>query len=176
MLVFILAIISLSTTFFFAIWSKEIFSILIKNDQLKQIYPLAIILVMSANHRPFYIGAVQKIAFIEKTNLLWRISGIAGVLNIIFNILLIPHFGFHAAAYSTFGCTMFLGFGWYFFSRTKDEIIGEYYPILWLLFIILLTGVGLILVEADFLYKLVTSVILIIVSIFSILKLSGRVI
>jgi O-antigen/teichoic acid export membrane protein len=92
-IVFMFQIILLYLSFSYSIWSKEVFSILIKNDALKTIYPLSIIMVMAYNYRPMYIGVSNKLFYVEKTNLLWQISFVAGVLNVLLNLICIPYFG-----------------------------------------------------------------------------------
>ncbi|MBT8326544.1 MAG: oligosaccharide flippase family protein, partial [Bacteroidia bacterium] len=103
-MIFAFQIIMLVSTFLYSIWSKEIFQLLIKNEALNKTFFLSIILVMAYNYRPMYVGAMNKLFYEEKTNLLWRVSFIAGVSNVVLNIIFIPIFGFTAAAYTTFAC------------------------------------------------------------------------
>src|SRR5690606_34703260 len=53
-LVFVLQACFLIGTFLLGLWMKEIFEILIKNEELKQVYPLGVIIVMAYNYRPMY--------------------------------------------------------------------------------------------------------------------------
>ena len=56
-LLFIL--LSFTGTFFIALWMKEIFYILVKNDELVLAYPYAAILVMALNYRPIYVSSTN---------------------------------------------------------------------------------------------------------------------
>lgn len=44
-------------TFLVAVWSREIFSLLISNTELAATYPYAILFVMALNYRPMYVAA-----------------------------------------------------------------------------------------------------------------------
>src|SRR6185436_11346015 len=69
----------LTATFLVSIWLKEIFFILIRNDELKSGYGIGIILVMGYAYRPMYWSAGIKLSIYEDTAMLWRISFIAGL-------------------------------------------------------------------------------------------------
>jgi len=156
-LIFFLQIIGLLGTFIFCLWSKEIFFILIKNETLGQTYPLAIIIIMSYNYRPMYIGSLSKIYFHEKTEILWKVSFIAGLSNVLLNIIFIPIFGFKTAAYTTFICLMYLGFYGFFIKKMNMYITVNYYPLFWLTLIILSTVLAYYMVELTCLFKLLIS-------------------
>lgn len=156
-LIFVLQISVLLSTFFFSVWTKEIFDVLIKNDTLKEVYPLAIIIVMAYNYRPIYIGAMSRLFYNEKTVLAWRISFIAGVFNIILNFIFIPIFGFEAAAYTTFITLMYMGFAGHFMKKVKVLQKASYYPVFWLVLIIALTALATIAVEFSMQTKIALS-------------------
>ena len=44
------------------------------SETLKSVYPLAIIMTMAYNYRPMYLGAVNKIMYMEKTTKLMNIT------------------------------------------------------------------------------------------------------
>lgn len=156
-LVFILQGFTLAGTFLFCIWSKEIFKLLIKNETLQAVYPLAIIIVMAFNYRPMYIGAMNKLFYLEKTKLLWRVSLIAGLSNLLLNFILVPIFGFEAAAYSTFISLMYMGFSGFFIKKIREVQQAKFYPLVWLFLIILSTSLAYYLVAFSILIKLVTT-------------------
>jgi O-antigen/teichoic acid export membrane protein len=97
-------------SFVLALWLKELFAIFMKSDGLETAYSLGVIVIMSYSYRPLYWAIVSKIQFEEKTNLLWRISFTAGVLNIVLNLIFIPLYGYQMAAYTTFASLIYLGF------------------------------------------------------------------
>lgn len=154
-MIFVLQIAMLVTTFLFCIWSKEIFEILINNDVLKKVYPLAIIIVMAYNYRPMFIGAMNKLFYVEKTELLWRVSFVAAALNIILNLIFIPIYGFETAAYTTFISLMYMGFSGHFIPKIKEIQTTKYYAEYWFLLIITLTGTAYYLVESSITFKLI---------------------
>lgn len=159
-LIFALQIVMLIGTFSFCLWSREIFDLLIKNDDLRVFYPLAIIIVMAYNYRPMYIGAMNKLFYLEKTQLLWRVSFIAGISNIVLNFIFIPIYGFEAAAYTTFLSLMYLGFSGYFIKKISDVHKVNYYPMFWLFMIIVITASVHFMVEIEILYKVIITILL----------------
>ncbi|OAV44303.1 polysaccharide biosynthesis protein [Lewinella sp. 4G2] len=159
-LIVALQIAVLSGTFIFALWSREIFEILIKNEELKEAYPLAIVIVMAYNYRPMYTGALNKLYFLEKTQLLWRVSFIAGGLNVILNLILIPIYGFEVAAYTTFVAFMYMGFAGHFIPKIKEVHRANFYPLFWLGVIVLTSIIVSFAVELEILYKFWISIIL----------------
>jgi len=162
-LVFVLQIVMIFITFLFSIWSKEIFYVLIKNDTLNKVYPLSIIIVMAINYRPMYIGALTKLFYLEKTELLWRVSFIAGGTNLLLNFILIPIFGFKIAAFTTFGSLMYMGFSGHFIKKIKQYNKVKYYPIAWLSLIIVLTAIAYTIVEFSVTFKLTFTVVAVLI-------------
>lgn len=169
-LIFLLQISFWLMTFTISIWLKEIFYILIKNDVLNKMYPLALIIVMSYNYRPMYYGANSKLFYAEKTNQLWKITFIAGASNLILNFLLIPVFGYQIAAVTTFICLMYMGYAGFYMKVFKEISSAEYYPIRWLIATILITIAAYYLVELNIVYKVVISMIVLLVGIYIVQK------
>lgn len=138
-IVFLIQLLLLVGTFILSIWLKEIFEILINNETLAQMYPLGIIIIMGYNYRPMYNGYASKFFFYEKTDTLWRMTFVAGISNVIFNIIFIPIWGYQTAAYTTFLSLMYMGYSGYFSKIFKEINDLRYYPIYWLLGTIVLT-------------------------------------
>src|SRR5690606_4627568 len=84
-----------------SLWVKQIFNVLINNQELESAYAIAIIIIMGYAYRPIYWAAMSRVFFNEKTNKLWRVSFIAGVLNVVLNFIFIPLYGIYAAAITT---------------------------------------------------------------------------
>ncbi|MBD3627917.1 lipopolysaccharide biosynthesis protein [Cyclobacterium sp.] len=156
-LVFVLQILFLFGTFFCCIWLREIFAFLIRNETLANMYALGIIIIMSYNYRPMYMGANNKLFYTENTNVLWKVSFSAGVINLISNFLLIPLYGFEIAAFTTFVSLMFMGYIGFFLKIFRTINTAEYYPFRWLLSTILLTGLAYYLVDFTIEIKLIIS-------------------
>lgn len=160
-LVFLLQIGFLSFTFLMSIWLKEIFSFLIRNDTLSQMYGLGIIIIMGYNYRPMYLGSNNKLFYLEKTNVIWKVTFIAGLINVILNLILIPILGFEIAAYTTFASLMFMGYIGYYLKVFKQINEVNYYPIRWLILTCVLSIIGYYTVELNLIYKiLITSMVL----------------
>jgi O-antigen/teichoic acid export membrane protein len=144
-----LQVLFLVGTFTVSLWMKEIFGFLIRNEELQQAYPLAIIILMGYNFRPMYMAVTSLLTFHEKTNQLWRISTMAGVGNIILNLILVPLYGFEMAAYTTFASLMYMGYAGFFLKTYKELALVPYHAIWWLLATIVLLILAYYLREVD---------------------------
>ena len=60
---YFLQITFISFSFFVSLWCREIFHFLIKNDELNNVYPIAIIIIMGYAYRPMYWASVNKLFF-----------------------------------------------------------------------------------------------------------------
>jgi O-antigen/teichoic acid export membrane protein len=158
-LTFISQITMFSATFILALWVKEVFQILIRNENLASMYYLGVIIVMSYNYRPMYVGANSQLMYNEKTNILWKVSFTAGIINIILNLILIPIIGFEIAAFTTFISYMFMGYSGYFLKVYKRLTPLNYYPLLWLTLTIVLSVVVYQLKDINFIHKIIVSVV-----------------
>jgi len=121
--------------FITALWMKEAYSILIKNEALNSGYEMAIIILMSYVYNPMYFGPITKLQFLLKTKELWKVSFMAGVLNILLNLIFVPIFGIWAAVISTFLAMMFIGFRGYTIKAFVENNPVKYYPLRWFLII-----------------------------------------
>lgn len=139
-----------------ALWCKELMNVLIKNDELKLAYPIAIIILMSYVYRPYYWLCVNRLIYYQKTSQLWKISFIAGVLNLILNFIFIPVFGVQAAAITTFAAMMYMGFSGYSLKsfRELNTFNIRYKPLIVVITIIVSTIAVYILKDAPFILKL----------------------
>lgn len=131
-LVFLLQISYFVLTFTVTIWLKEIFHFLLKNKELQTTYPLGIVLIMAYNYRPMYFGSNNKIFYTEKTKNLLKVTFAAGVLNVVANFILLPVYGYQAAAYTTFFSLMYMGYAGYFLKVFKQINHINYYPLVWI--------------------------------------------
>lgn len=150
------------------IWLKEIFQLLIRNDDLALMYPLGIIILMSYNYRPMYFASNSKLMFSERTGVLWKITFVAGLINVILNFIFIPIYGYKVAAYTTFICLMYMGYGGFFTKAYRSVSFVSYNPLLWLVITIILTFTNYWLVELFFLEKVLASIIYIVFGVWTI--------
>ncbi|MEJ8758101.1 lipopolysaccharide biosynthesis protein [Pontibacter sp. H259] len=135
------------------LWMREVFIVLIKNEALQQAYPLAIIILMGYNYRPMYLAVFNTLTYREHTNKLWRISGVAGVGNIVLNFILVPIFGYEAAAYTTFAALMYMGYAGFYMKAYKATAMVPYYPIAWLALTVSLLFIVYTLADASLITK-----------------------
>jgi O-antigen/teichoic acid export membrane protein len=126
--------------FLVALWMKELFSILVKNPELTQYYDLGIIIIMGYSYRPYYWASVNRLIYSENTSQLWKISFIAGVVNVILNLIFIPLYGIMAAAISTFISLIYVGFSGFYLKSYKENETEKYHPA-WVIVIITLSTV-----------------------------------
>lgn len=173
-LIFVLQTLFLTATFIISIWLKEIFDFLIKNETLSEMYTLAVIIVMSYNYRPMYMGSNNKLFYMEKTNILWKVTFIAGIINLGSNFLLIPYFGYTVAAFTTFFSLMFMGYIGFFLKVFKNINSANYYPLFWLSTTIVLTTIAYYLVNIHFQYKLLFTLTLLLILLTSFLFFKKR--
>jgi len=144
-------------TFSFCLWSKEIFQLLINNPSLESTYWLTIPIVMAYNYRGMYVGANSYLFYYERTKVLWKISFMAGVSNVILNIIFIPIYGIVVAAVTTFISLMYMGYSGFYLKDYKELPSEEYHPMKWLFATIVLTiiaylGVDLHIVSKAMIY------------------------
>ncbi|MFT2007505.1 lipopolysaccharide biosynthesis protein [Pontibacter sp. 13R65] len=156
------------------IWMKEVFKVLIKNDSLQQAYPIAIVILMGYNFRPLYLAVINHLNYLEHTDKFWKISTVAGVVNVILNFLLVPIYGYKAAAFTTFACLMYMGYGGFYLKEYKKSALINFYPMLWLSLNILLLVMVYYLVTVAFLYKVLVTIAISVVGITSIYVLQRR--
>lgn len=141
-------------TFIVAIWTKELFYIFIKNDDLKDAYPLAVIIIMSYCYRPMYWLVINRLQFAEKTTQLWKITLMGGIINVVLNLILIPIFDFKIAAVTTFFSLMYIGFSGFYMSEFKKLDQMDYKPFSWLILIIGTTVIAFFSQNLWFVWKL----------------------
>lgn len=150
----------LAAGFVICVWCKEILQVLISNEELQLVYPLAIIIIMSYVNRPYYWAVVNKLQYHEKTSQFWKISFIAGIINIILNIIFIPIYGIMAAAVITFLALLYMNFAGFFLRSYKQLATMKYYPVKMILFCIVTTAGAWLLKDVSIWYKIGVSTII----------------
>lgn len=128
-IIYLFFILTLSITTFFSIWSKEIFSLLIKNEVLANTYPYAAVLALSLNYRPMYIAASNMFFYYEKTLKLLFITFTAGIIALIGNILFIPVWGIWAAVIINYVAFLYMGYSGFLFDVYKKNT-KVHYPVI----------------------------------------------
>lgn len=145
-----------------SLWVKEVFQLLIRNAALQQAYSIAIIIIMGYAYRPLYWAAVNKLFYYEHTNKLWRISFVAGVLNVVLNLIFIPIYGIYAAAITTLISLIYLGISPYYIKEFKAMNTQQFYPLLWMVVVLVLTVILYFIRDSSIVYKGIISITLIV--------------
>lgn len=136
-----------------SLWCKELFEVLIKNNDLKAVYPIAIIIIMGYSYRPYYWTAITRLQYSENTKHLWKITFLAGIINVTLNFYFIPIYGIYTAAVTTFICLLYMGFAGYFLPAFKKQETQKYYPISFMSLICILTVIVFLLKDISILNK-----------------------
>ncbi|MBB1194696.1 lipopolysaccharide biosynthesis protein [Flavobacterium sp. SOK18b] len=140
--------------FLLSLWCKEMFLILVKNQDLQQVYPLAVIIIMSYSYRPLYWNVISRLQYNNLTNQLWKISIVGGVLNIVLNLIFIPIFGYKVAVITTFFSLMYIGFSGFFLKSYKELGSLNNHPLVWFLIILTFTFLAFVLKDINVFNKL----------------------
>ncbi|GAB3201584.1 oligosaccharide flippase family protein [Pontibacter aydingkolensis] len=156
---FALQIFFLGATFILCLWLRELFILLIRNEELQQAYPLAIIIMMGYSYRPMYLGAVNLLTYREHTKVLWKVSTVAGAGNVVLNLIFIPLYGIEAAAITTFIALMYMGYSGYALKEYKQVAEVNYYPWVWLSVNIVALVVVYVLKDIGLGYKVILSAV-----------------
>lgn len=135
------------------LWMKEIYLLLIRNEGLRAGYALAIVVIMGYCYRPMYWACVNRLIFYKMTSKLWRISFIAGVINVALNFALIPFFGYQAAAYTSFVTFLYVGFSGFFLNDYKKLNAQDYQPFMWIAVIVCAAATVFLLKDVSVLIK-----------------------
>ena len=131
-LIFALQFLFIFGLFLVGMWAKEILQVLVSNKELASAYLVTALIVFSYSYRPLYWGAVNLLGFASRTGQLWKISFIAGMLNLILNFAFIPVWGYKTAIVTTFISLLFLGVSGYRLKVFKDLSKEDYFPYTWL--------------------------------------------
>lgn len=175
-LIFVLQIVFFTITFNLSIWLDLLFDLMIKNDTLKAMYPLGIILIMAQNYRPMYFGSVNKLMFLEKTPIIWRLTLVAAIINVGLTFITIPIFGFQATAYCTYIGFLYMGYAGFYYKAYQEISKEKYYPFLWVLISIALTILAYYLVDVNMLLKTVVTIVSGIIALMFIFRLNIKIV
>ena len=130
-LLFTFILMTYSSTFLYSLWSREIYGILISNEELAATYKYSIILVMALNYRPLYVYCIDYFFYYEHTIQMLGITFMAGLVCCAFYFAMIPFLGVHAALIGFYLGCVYMGYSGYFYKFYKTHTI---YHIKWYLF------------------------------------------
>ena len=124
---------------FFSSINKELFNFFF-NDLINPNIPIiASVMVVGISIRPMYWATVNKLMFYEKSNIVWRISAVSGLTNVVLNIIFIPKYGYIAAMIATNICFLFQGIIGFYLKDYKKISPINYQNNIWLILAIILS-------------------------------------
>lgn len=157
--IFLFTLLTYTGTFFFSIWSKEIFGLLIKNDSLSNTYPIAAMLSLALNYRPAYIAASNVFFYYENTKSLLGITFTAGLIALVLNVFIIPWGGLWSAAIITYVAFLYQGYSGFFYRFFKESSKVSYPYIKMLISQLFVTLIALLCMDWPIALKIVVSVL-----------------
>lgn len=122
----------------FSLIAEELVGFLFQNKDFKDMYPLTVLIVLSTMFKPMYMASSLRFFYFEKTKYLSLFSFLAGIINIILNLIFIPIYGVEAAAISTIIGYLFLSYSRFWSKEFKSICNVNYYPMFWLILSIII--------------------------------------
>lgn len=122
-LLFTYIMLTYSLTFLYSLWSREVYSLLISNEEIMATYKYSIILVMALNYRPLYVYCCSYFFYNEKTIPLLGITFCSGAISCLFYFTMIPQCGIYAALIGFYIGCIYYGYSGYLYSVYKRNTI-----------------------------------------------------
>ena len=147
-------------TFLIALWSREIFGLLIRNEVLSRTYPYAAVLILALSYRPMYLAASNYFFYYEKTLKLLYVTFGAGLIAFLANLLFIPRYGIWAAVIINYAAFLYQGYSGFLFREFKEKAKTGYSYKRILLLQLFLTAICLLFLESSAATKIIVSSVL----------------
>lgn len=109
------------SSFLLALWSKEIFKLLLSNESLQSAYPYFILYIMAGCYRPLYVNVSFYYFYYERTKQLLLISFMSGCLAVILYLLFTPLFGPWAFLIGHYVACIYFGYSGYLYKGYRDN-------------------------------------------------------
>ena len=148
-----------TATFLYSLWSREVYDILISNEEIAATYKYSIILVMALNYRPLYVYCIDYFFYHEHTIQMLGITFMSGIVSFVFYFTMIPYIGIWAALFGFYLGCLYLGYSGYFYRFYKEKTI---FQVRWFMFLVLqlmMTAVAFYFVDAAIWVKLFVTAI-----------------
>lgn len=166
-------IIAFTATSFYSLWCREIYDLLISNDEIAATYKYSIVLVMALNYRPLYVYSSGYFFYHENTFQLLGITFLAGIISCLFYFLMIPFLGVYAALLGFyFGC-LYMGYIGYSYNSYRQKTIFNFKWYRFLILQVLLTFLVYYMVDLPVLMKVFLSVFFLSAILFCFIKVNG---
>lgn len=158
-ILYVYILMAYTLTFMYSLWSREIYDILISNDEIAATYKYSIILVMALNYRPMYVYCINYFFYHEHTVQILGITFLAGIVSCVFYFTMIPYFGIYAALLGFYIGCLYMGYSGYFYQFYHKTTIFEIKWYLWLLLQLTLTVVVCFCVDLSIISKIGVSLL-----------------
>lgn len=169
-------IMTYTMTIMYSLWSREIYDILISNDEIAATYRYSIILVMALNYRPLYVYCINYYFYYEHTVQMLSITFLSGLLGFSVYFLAIPYWGIYGALIGFYIGCFYQGYCGYLYKFYKEHTI---YHVKWYLIAVLQIGLTVLAytcVDLSVFYKVcLTLVLILIIGNLFIIKIRGYV-
>ena len=169
---YVYILIAYTITFLFSLWAREVYDILISNEEIASTYKYAVVLAMAFNYRPLYIYCCNYFFYHERTTSLLGISFTAGLISCVFYFVMIPYMGIWAALWGFYLGCLYYGYIGYSFKFYKQKSI---FHIKWYWFLLLqlfLTSVAFVSVDFSIIIKIFISIVYIAIGLVLMIKIN----
>lgn len=146
--------------FILAIWSKEIFGLLLSNESLQSAYPYFILYIMALCYRPLYYFASVYYFYYERTKQLLGITFASGIIAMLIYLAFTPKLGVWAFLVGHYVSCLYYGYSGYFFSCYKKNAKINFPVMLFLIIQIILSIAAFYLVEHIWAKVIITGIII----------------
>jgi len=145
-------------TFLYSLWSREIYSILISNEEIASTYKYSIILAMALNYRPLYVYCINYFIYHERTVQILGITLMAGTISCVYYFMMVPFWGITAALSGFYLGCLYMGYSGYLHPHYKRNSIFRIRWFYYLAIQLLLTWIVYHLVEISIYYKIIVTI------------------
>jgi O-antigen/teichoic acid export membrane protein len=114
------------------LWMREIFGLLAGGTEMASSYYLALPVVFANTVYPMYFATLSLLYYHEQTKVFWKITVVACIVNVGFNLVLIPIWGINAAAFVTLVSYLYMGFSGFFAPEFRTHNKAQFHEIAWL--------------------------------------------
>ncbi|MBL7942193.1 MAG: hypothetical protein JNM00_05480 [Flavobacteriales bacterium] len=114
--------------FIVCLWTKELVQFLFPKKEFHFAYTLAPLIIMGWCHRPLNVALFDAAIFHGKVGLTMRVVVIAGVANVLMNLIAIPLWGVEGAMVTSFVTYLILGFIGFYMPTIRGLSNGNYRP------------------------------------------------
>ena len=146
-------IIFLLLAFNFVLFLPEIFQILVRNEELRNGYLIAAIVVYANTYFPFYNVIALKLWHKEFTKKLTGITMTAAVTSLVINVMLVPYFNIWGSAISTIVSLLVLGYSGHYKKSINALFKEQNNPLKYLLTLFLLMLISLLCINQGKIFK-----------------------